>query len=52
MAMEGSSTPREGEELVGWVLGELVKLPNMLLLQRRHGSVGRRRRWCGINIAL
>jgi hypothetical protein len=27
-ALEGSSTPKEWEELVGWVLGELVRLPN------------------------
>jgi hypothetical protein len=26
-ALEGSSTPKEWEELVGWVLGELVRLP-------------------------
>ena len=26
-ALEGSSSPREWEELVGWVLGELVRLP-------------------------
>ncbi len=26
-ALERSSTPKEWEELVGWVLGELVRLP-------------------------
>jgi hypothetical protein len=25
--LEGSSSPREWKELVGWVLGELVRLP-------------------------
>jgi len=27
-ALEGSSSPREWEELVGWVLGQLVRLPS------------------------
>jgi hypothetical protein len=26
-ALEGSSTPKEWEELVDWVLGEIVRLP-------------------------
>jgi hypothetical protein len=26
-ALEGSSSPKEWEELVGWVLGELGRLP-------------------------
>ncbi len=27
-ALEGSSSPREWDEPVGWVLGELVRLPS------------------------
>jgi hypothetical protein len=34
---------------VDWLLGELN---SMLLLQWRHGSIGRKRWWCGANIAL
>jgi hypothetical protein len=28
-ALEGSSPPKECKELVGWVLGELVRLPTV-----------------------
>jgi hypothetical protein len=31
---------------VGWLLGVLN---GMLLLQRKHGSVGLKQRWCGVN---
>ncbi len=33
---------------VGWLLAELN---GMLLLQQRHGSIGQKQRWCGVNIA-